>query len=692
MTDGRTRGLRIGVDVGGTFTDLTLFDAASGAVRHHKTPSTPHDPAEAIVRGIAELLEATGRGGGEVAFLGHGTTVATNMLIERRGAETGLLTTRGFRDVLEIARQTRPHLYDYTVTRPEPLVRRAHRLEIGERLDWSGAELRPLDEAEVAAAAERLGADGVEAVAICFLHAYRSPEHEERAAAIVRRVLPDAYVSLSSEVLPEFREFERTSTTVVNAYVGPRMERYLARFAAGVAGLGIEGEPYTVHSNGGLMSLAQAGRFPVRTCLSGPAAGVVGAAAVAAAAGFPEVVTFDVGGTSTDVSLVQNGRPAFTTERAVAGFPVKTPMVDVQVIGAGGGSIARVDDAGALKVGPGSAGADPGPVAYGRGGEEPTLTDAQLVLGRLGAGGLLGGRLTLDVEAARAAIERRLARPLGLSVEAAALGVVRVAVANIARAIRSVSTERGHDLDDFALFACGGAGAMLAAAVAEEVGCRRVLVPVEPGTMCARGILLADLTRDFVRSQIEPADENAWKRTRALLRELGREAEEWLAAERIEPANRRLRPIVEARYQGQNFEIGVDAPDVDALDAAAFRDAFAERHRREFGYDVPGRAVEIVNCRLIATGMVDKAPLAPDWPGGPSLEAARTGSRRVVFQDPAAPVETPVHARAALPVGPPIAGPAIIEEMSATTVVPPGLTAVVDPFGNLHVRLGGPRP
>lgn len=407
--------IRIGIDVGGTFTDLVAVDDASGAARHFKLPSTPADPAVAIADGVASLLERTGASGEAIGFLGHGTTVVTNLIIERRGTPTALLTTAGFRDVLEIGRQTRPDLYDYTVERAPPLVPRRLRIEIPERIDADGNILVPLDEAAVERAAQTLRAEGVEAVAVGFLHAYKNDIHERRAGEILGRQLPGAFIALSSEVLPEFREYERLSTTVINAYAGPRMAGYLAGFARRMADQGARVSPYIFHSNGGLMSVETASRFPVRTCVSGPAAGVVGAAAIGAAAGFADLVSFDVGGTSTDVSLVEAGRPAFTAERMVAGYPVRVPMIDIQVIGAGGGSIAALDDAGALKVGPRSAGAEPGPAAYGRGGDQATITDANLLLGRLNPDALLGGRLSVDLDAARHVLTERVAAPLGLS-------------------------------------------------------------------------------------------------------------------------------------------------------------------------------------------------------------------------------------------------------------------------------------
>jgi N-methylhydantoinase A len=676
---------RIGFDVGGTFTDFTMLDEGSGAVHYFKVPSTPHDPSEAIGTGLSALIADHSIDPAAVRHLGHGTTVATNMVIERKGALTGLITTRGFRDTLEIGRQTRPHLYDYSIGRPTPLVSRELRLEVDERTLSDGTVEVPLDEEQVAEAARALGAAGVGAVVICFLHSYRRPDHERRAGEIVRAILPDAYVSLSSSVLPEFREYERMSTTVLNAYMGPRMGTYLERLLGRVGDLGITGELNTVHSNGGLMSVPTVREIPVRTCVSGPAAGVIGAAEIGRFANFPNLVTFDVGGTSTDVSVIVDGKPLFASDRLVADYPVKTPMIDIHVIGAGGGSIAAIDDAGALKVGPRSAGAAPGPVAYGRGGTEPTITDANIVLGRLDPVALLQGRLPVDAAAARAVIEDRIARPLGLTVEEAAFGILRIANANMSRAIRSVSTERGHDIRDFALFAYGGAGPLHACDLAQDCGIRTVLVPQEPGTLCARGILLSDINMDFVRSELSLAGEHSWLRVCAVLEEMREEATGWLVREGVPEEDRLLRIMVDARYDGQNFEVSVPLDDIraDGLDDMVER--FRRQHVQEYGYDISDRPVEIVNCRIQAVGRVSRVPVSAPVPV-PGLEPIR-GRRPVYFGKEAGWVETSIYHRSQLPIGRTFAGPAIIEEMSSTLIVQPGQTVTVDPVGNLIVSI-----
>ena len=677
-------GVRIAFDVGGTFTDFTTLDEATGAVGYFKVPSTPHDLSIAIESGLRTLILEHGIAPADIAHLGHGTTVATNLVIERKGAVVGLITTRGFRDVLEIGRQTRPHLYDYTRRRPMPLAPRELRVEVDERVRSNGAVLVPLDEAQVEAVARDFAAAGVESVAICFIHAYRRPDHERRAREIVARVLPDAYVSLSSDVLPEFREFERMSTTVLNAYMGPRMGRYLQGLLDRVRGLGIGAEVDTVHSNGGLMSVQTVREVPVRTCVSGPAAGVIGSAEIGRIASFGNLVTFDVGGTSTDVSVIVEGRALFASDRLVADYPVKTPMLDIHVIGAGGGSIAAIDDAGALKVGPRSAGADPGPVAYGRGGSQPTLTDANIVLGRLDPVALLEGRLPVDAAAARAVIERAIAAPLGLSVEAAAHGVIRIANANMSRAIRSVSTEKGYDVRDFALMAFGGAGPLHAAEVAYDCGIRTVLVPLEPGTFCARGILLSDVTMDFVRSEIAVASPAAWARICTTLDAMRRQADDWLSREGVPPARRTVRLVIEARYDGQNYEVAVPIEHAEPDGVDAFVAAFRARHHQEYGYDVVGRDTEIVNCRAQAIGRIPKTAQRFAPAGGDPLRTRR----QVYFGERHGWLETPVLRRERLPEGTQLAGPAIIEEMSSTTVLHPGQSLRVDPSGNLVIAIG----
>lgn len=676
---------RIGVDVGGTFTDFTLLDEKNGEVRFHKISSTPSDPSRAILNGAQEMLGLFHVTPDDVAFIGHGTTVATNLIIERKGAKTALITTRGFRDVLEIGRQTRPNLYDYQVQNPRPLVPRHLRFEVSERILADGSVKEPIHLEEFDAIIERLRAEEVRAVAICFLHSYRNPEHEEIARARLVAAMPDLYVTASSGLLPEFREFERLSTTVLNAYSGPRMQAYLDRMAGDMKALSVPASPYTIHSNGGLMSISTARQYPVRTCLSGPAAGVVGSAIVASDAGFENVVTFDVGGTSTDVSVIVNGLPQFASNREVADYPVKTPMVDIHVIGAGGGSIAWMEEANALKVGPQSAGAFPGPVAYGRGGELPTVTDANVILHRLSPVTLLDGKLEVQAAAAHEAVRTKIAVPLGIGIDEAALGIVRIANANMGRAIRSVSTERGHDLSQFALMAFGGAGPIHACEVAAECGIPVVIIPREPGTMCARGILLSDVSLDFVRTCISRVDARNWTKILELFTELRAEGSKWLTSEQVEERMSRFQQVIEARYIGQNFEVGVPVEPAETLDLASFEKRFADAHDAEYGYAIPGRAIEVVNCRLKATGLVPKPYSVFTPPNDASIANAHLGSRMVCFDARKPRVETPIYRRLELPAGQAIHGPAVIEEMSSTTLIPPDARFHIDDAGNIII-------
>jgi len=675
--------VRIGIDVGGTFTDFVMADAHTGALSYFKVPSSPADPSQAIEQGTREMLETFSVQPQDVAYFGHGTTVATNMVIERRGVKTGLVTTKGFRDVLAVGRQTRPSLYDHRIHKPEPLVQRRHRVEVNERLAANGEQLRELNEDALEDVVKELVADGVTAIAVTFLHSYRNPAHEQQARRVIQRVAPEMHVSVSYEVLPEFREFERTSTTVLNAYVAPRMQNYLDRLRTRLADVGLKVEPLTFHSNGGLMPLNTVASLPVLTCLSGPAAGVVGSAVLGAEAGISEIITFDVGGTSTDVSLISGGRPSFTSDRLVAGHPVKMPMVDIHVVGAGGGSIARLDEVGALKVGPRSAGAVPGPVAFCKGGTEVTLTDVNIVLGRLNPVTLLDGRMAVDRERAAAAIEEQIARPLGLSVEEAAYGVLKIAVANMSRAIRAVSTEHGHDPASFTLFAFGGAGPLHSVEVAQECGIHQVLVPQEPGTMCARGILLADVSRDFVRAQLLPLNEDTWNSVGQALQEMQQEGDEWLEYENTLKENRRFHFHIDARYRGQTHDIRVPLS-LGKDDMNAFIAAFHQAHRAQYGHDNPNHAIEIVNCRVQAVGLVAKH--SQSAPKNTNSEPSWT-ERDVYFGADLGWQKTRVYRRSSLSVGTELAGPAIIEEMSSTTVVLEGQRASVDHAGNILIQV-----
>jgi N-methylhydantoinase A len=682
-------GWRIGVDAGGTFTDVCLFDEDTAMVEITKVSSTPDDPGQAVVTGVREiLLAADSRERPEnVSYFAHGSTVATNTLLQEHGAVTGLITTGGFRDLLELGRQRRPKLYDLQVDKPSALVPRDRRIEVGERVRHDGRIERALDPEEVRSAARSLRRDGIDAVAVCLLYSYLYPAHEQAIRDILAAELPEAFVSLSSEVLPEFREFERLSTVVTNAYVGPVMARYLARLRGRLADLGIQRAPHITQSNGGVISFQTAERHPVRTVLSGPSTGVVGAAHLSGRAGFPDIITFDMGGTSTDVSLVQEGRPKRTSGMELDGRPISTPMLDINTVGAGGGSIAWVDSGGHLKVGPASAGADPGPVCYARGSEQPTVTDADVVLRVLNPEYLLGGRMPIDADAAAKAING-LAGALGMDLLETAQGIVSVVVANMARAIRVISVQRGYDPRDYTLVAFGGAGPLHAARLAAELDIPNVLIPEKPGALSALGLLMTDLRTDYSRTRIlavQPSTAPAFNDT---FDELAATADEWFSAEGIDVARRTVRRWIELRYQGQNYELAVPVPDgpVTEESLGALTEEFASAHERRYGYSAPEEPVEAVTFRLEATGEVPHAELVASQPASsPDPAAARSGTREVYLPELGGFTSCPVYQRARLRTGQRIDGPAIVEQMDSTTLVLPDQYASVDAYRNLII-------
>ena len=675
---------RVGVDCGGTFTDLCLFDGTTGRVEVWKVPSTPDDPSRGIAEGVNDGLGRVGATLADTGYFGHGTTVATNALIQLRGVRTGLIATDGFRDLLEIGRQKRPDLYDLQADKPPALVSRDLRLDVLERVRHDGTVEHALDEAALRRAAEALRDAGVQAVAICFLYSFLHPAHEQRAREIVADVLPDAFISTSHEVAPEFREYERMSTAVVNAYLGPVMQGYIRRLGARLGRDGLRVAPHLTQSNGGVIGFEQAVLLPVRTVLSGPSTGVVAAQALAGMVGIPDLITFDMGGTSTDVALLSAGQCRLASEAVVHGYPIKAPMLDIHTVGAGGGSIAFIDSGGLLKVGPRSAGADPGPVCYGRGNTEPTVTDANVVLQTLNPTHLLGGRMPIRQDLARAAIER-LAAPLGLDQMETAQGILSVVTANMARAIRVISVQRGYDPRDYALVAFGGAGPLHAARLARELDIPRVLVPRNPGILCAMGLLLTDLRADFASTKLLTLRAAAQGEVAAAFDALTARAAAWFEGERIPPDARRTVRTVDMRYAGQNYELPIPVPEGDVTMATldALAEAFDAAHRRLYGFAAEGEPVQLVTFRIEASGLVPKAAF-PAQPEGPAdASSAVMGRRPVWLPEAGGFVSCPVYDRDRLRPGHRIAGPAVVEQMDATTVILPGMTGRVEPYANL---------
>lgn len=680
---------RLGVDVGGTFTDLALWDETARRLAVLKVPSVPHDPSEGILAGIRAITARESIPAAALGFLAHGTTVATNALLEGKGARTALITTRGFRDLLEIARQRRPDLYDLMADKPLPLVPRDRRFEVGERLlaDGTVLEKLSLDDVRKALAALVGHASPPEAIAVCFLYSFLDPTHERQAAAEVRERFPTSYLSLSSEVSPEFREYERLSTTVLNAYLGPLISRYVERFGDEVRRLGVLRPAFINQSNGGIMSVATAARHPVRALLSGPSAGVIGAAWVARQAGCESIITFDMGGTSTDVARGERGQAIVGGARVVGGHPVRIPTLEIESVGAGGGSLARVDSGGALKVGPASAGADPGPACYGRGGTGPTVTDANVVLGRLSATHLLDGGMPLRSDLAAAAVAR-LAAELRLSPVEAARGILSVVQTNMLGAIRVVSVRKGYDPRAYTMVAFGGAGPLHAAALAHDLGIPQVLVPPAPGILCAIGLLVEPLRLDLVRTGVQRLDALTAGEVERRFAEMEVEATSWLDQEDVPSARRGLARAFDMRYLGQNFELTIAPPSAGpAVDLVALRQAFFREHERVYGYAAADEPVQVVAVRLTALG--EPEPLAlPRLPTAaqPEPDRARVGERAVYFDETEGFVTTPIYRRERLLAGHRIAGPAVIEQMDSTTVILPGQDALVDAHGNLLIR------
>jgi N-methylhydantoinase A len=675
---------RIGMDSGGTFTDICLFEEQRGHVAVWKVSSTPSDPSHAVAEGVAEALVQVAAHASEVSYFGHGTTVATNALIQHRGALAGLITSDGFRDLLEIGRQKRPDLYDLQADKPPALVERRLRREVPERLLHDGRVETALDEARVRDAARVLRDAGVKAVAICFLYSFLDAAHEEAVLRIIGEEFPEAFVCASHEVAPEFREYERLSTTVVNAYLGPVMAFYIRGVAERLTALGVTATPYLTQSNGGVIGFDTAARLPVRTLLSGPSTGVVGAQVTARLAGAHDIITFDMGGTSTDVALMQGGDARLAREAVVHGYPIKAPMLDI--LGAGGGSI--VDRGGLLKVGPRSAGADPGPACYDRGNDEPTVTDANVVLQTLNPTQLLGGRMPIRQDLARAAIDRIAAR-LGIDALAAAQGVIAVVTANMARAIRVISVQRGHDPRDYTLVAFGGAGPLHAARLAAELDIHCVLIPRNPGILCAMGLLLADLRADFAATRLMALSSSVISEIETIIAELRRRCAVWFADGGIEANDRRVSLSVDMRYAGQNYELSVPLPPgpvtratIDGLAAG-----FAVAHQRLYGFVAEDEPVQRVTFRAEATGIVRKAEIRPTADTGPDPGAAEIGRRDVWLRETGAFVSCPLYDREKLLAGNRIEGPAIVEQMDATTLIVPSAIATVDPYLNLLLEL-----
>jgi N-methylhydantoinase A len=685
---------RLGVDVGGTHTDLVLLDTTRGELMVEKVASTPANPALGVLDGVRRFL-ARGIAPEEIGFFAHGTTITTNALLEMRGAKVGLLITKGYRAVQEIQTQARDgNLFDYFYAKPVPIAPQSLTREIPERSDYAGNVIVPLDQAAVRNAVRELKAAGVESIAVCFLFSFMNPRHEEATRAIVAQEWPGVHVSLSSEVLPRIREWPRLSTTLLNAYLEPVMVRYIDHLDGGLDDAGVRTrQRFLMQSNGGVMpfSAAIAGGRTVHTLFSGPAAGAQASAHLARAEARQGLVTLDMGGTSADIAFIEGGAPLETTEGVIARRQVDVPALDMTTISAGGGSIAWIDGSGFLNVGPQSAGADPGPACYGRGGTRPTVTDADLVCGYLNPGYFLGGAQQLDVAAARQALQTHVAAPLHMDVLSAAAGIQRIVDMRMADEVRVFAAKRGVDLSSFTLLPFGGAGAVHAAAVAAELGMRRILVPARSGAFSALGLLCTDVVHDYIRSELRPLAEVAADHAEDIFRQLEAKAKAEIEAEGMQPADARTTRELDLRYTGQGYELrtpldGLFADRLTAGSLAAARERFDERHARIHGHAAKERPVEVVSYRLRVRVAVPKyEPREEVAPATPRASAdARKGSRQVSLGGKLR--EAAVYERDRLDIGATITGPAIVEQFDATTVIPPGWSGRVDGYRNLILQ------
>ena len=680
-----TRHIRIGVDTGGTFTDIVAVDEDTGALATTKTPSTPADPAEGFLAGIDKVLAGLGLDGRAISAVSHGTTVATNKLLEGKVENLGFITTEGYEHMLEIARQSVPDGYgnSYFWVKPPRIVPADRVKTVRGRLAADGSEIRPFDDDDAVAAAKWFRDRQIDTIGVCFIHAYANPKHEERMLEILHREHPAATVSISSRVLREYREYERSVTTLVDAAVKPNIRRYVERIAKRLDDYARHDVPfYVMKSNGGVLSAQEVVDQPITTVLSGPAAGALGAAVVAERAGFERVVTLDGGGTSTDVAVVVDGAPALTTEGSVGAYPSKIPMIDVVTVGAGGGSIAWTGPEGTLKVGPQSAGAEPGPLCYHMGGTEPTITDAHLVLRRIPPR-LLGGEIPLDTDAARAGVAD-LAGRLGLALEQCAVGILEISAWNQANALRQVTIKRGLDVRDFTLVSFGGSGSLLACRLVDLLGLRSALVPTNPGNLSAYGLLTVDVRNDYVRTAVTRHSGLDHDVLAQLFDGLQVQADAGLAREGFEPRSRQFVRTADLRYYGQAYEVRVDLPDgpVTRESAAATAEVFHNAHDRLYGYHFrgdPRQEVEWVNVRVTGIGPITK-PALPSVHSGVGAQAAQQGSRDVFFDEW---VRAAVYDRDRLGAGDAVIGPAVVEEFGSTIPVHPGFTATVDRFGNV---------
>jgi N-methylhydantoinase A len=681
--------LNLGLDIGGTFTDLIIFDEETGNLQHAKSSTTPAD----LTIGIINCLKKSKFDMKLCRNFVHGTTVAINTVIEGKGARTALVTTQGTRDVYRIGRGNRPEAYNIFFKRPIPLVYRHMTFEAPERVLATGEVLKPLSRNEAITVAKEVAKREPEAVAVCFLHSYVNPTHEAIMGEALREILPSSYISLSHQILREYREYERTSTTVINAYIGPKVGRYIKDLERLLDSLGFTGSFLIMQSNGGVMSPEVAQKIPVAMMESGPVGGIIASAEIGKRLGYKNVIAFDMGGTTAKASLIKDGEPSIAEGYYIGGYasgqPAMLPVIDVVEVGAGGGSIAWIDEVGGLKVGPQSAGGDPGPVCYDQGGEEPTVTDANVILGRISSKYFLGGEMPLNLEKAKRIMEKKVSSKLGLSVEETALGIIKIAVANMSFAVRGVSVEKGYDPREFVLVASGGAGPLHAIEIARELKIPKVIIPVLPAHFSALGMLMTDVKHDYVRTYYSPLKEADFNIIKKIYEEMAEIGKETLGREGVGRESIRIQPFFDLRYIGQEFflTVPVSQSDIFSENRESIRKTFDDLHDIRYGHKASSEPIEIVNIRLTAYGLRKKIEF-PEKKVDPKREIMK-GYREVYLDDPRKPIKCPIYDRDALAAGFTIEGPAIIEEYASTTYLSYGDRATICPYGEISISVGG---
>jgi N-methylhydantoinase A len=680
-------GYRIGIDVGGTFTDIVAYDEKQERFQIAKISSTPENPAIAVEKSIKKIAEQMNIGYEDISYLIHGTTVATNALLERKGAKAALITTEGFRDVLEIGRQRRPDLYDFWAKRPTPPIPRYLIFEVPERVLYDGKVLKELDVTEARNAIRKLKQENVESVAVCFLNSYKNPVNEQRMKQLILEEMPDARISISYETLPEIKEYERLCTTAINAYLMPRVQTYIDNLVERKDSMGVKPQLHVMQSNGGIMRSDFASQRSVHTVFSGPAGGALAAMSLSGLLGEDNVITLDMGGTSTDIALIEKNQVMFTSEGEIGGFPIRVPMMEIHTLGAGGGSIAWIDAGGALKVGPQSAGANPGPACYNIGGEEPTVTDANLVLGRINEKYFLGGEIQLSYEKAKKTVEKRLAGKLKLSPVECAGGIIRLVNSNMCGGVNIVSTQKGYDLREFALMAFGGASALHAVHLAEELQMKKVIVPLNPAHFCAIGCELADVRYDYVRTVVKPANAITIDEYNEVYKDMMREAIGHLGSEGFSDSQIVFSGTADTRYAGQAWELSVPVPikltSKKALEKISRE--FHAIHKRTYGYSMEDEVVTFVNLRLSAVGKVKGLKFVEEPLVSSTARQALKGTRDVFFDEGL--IKCPVYDREKLAPGSSVTGPAIIEEYASNTLVPAKKVAAIDKFRDIVIEI-----